>query len=104
MKRYIKATTMKKFRVEFNTSGFYKGAGVWEVLDETVSVPAHDAKEAMEAVRDWYIDTLVQYDDYSYEDAEAEVDSYAWMAMEELGGLDEYGAPEYGSAVYWKDV
>lgn len=61
---------MKKFRVEFNTTGYYSGQGIWDVLDETVAVEAETAQEAIDFVIDW-----LEYD-------EPECHEYAWRAAE----------------------
>lgn len=63
---------MKKFRVEFNTTGFYSGQGIWEALDETVEVEAETAQEAIEFVIDW-----LEYD-------EPECCEYAWRVAERI--------------------
>jgi len=61
---------MKKFRVEFNITGFYSGQGIWEALDDTVAVEAETAQEAIDSVIDW-----LEYD-------EPECHEYAWRAAE----------------------
>ena len=68
----------KKFRVEFNTTGFYSGQGIWEVLDETAEVEAETAQEAIELVIDW-----LEYDD-------PECHEYAWRAAEIIDGEYDY--------------
>ena len=75
------------FRVEFNTTGFYSGQGVWDVLDETVSVEADTAQEAIELVIDWL------------EADEPECHEYAWRAAEIT--KTEYGV-EFGTWELWE--
>lgn len=87
----------KKYRVEFNTTGFYSGQGVWEVLDETAEIEAETAQEAIEYAIDYFVETG--------DDREA-VEAYAWMACEILTDdngkqmYDEYATPMYGEAEY----
>ena len=68
---------MKKFRVEFNTTGFIAGQGIWEVLDETVAVEAETAQEAIEYVIDYFVETG---------DDRETVEAYAWRAAEIIDG------------------
>ncbi|MCR5540076.1 MAG: hypothetical protein K6F71_04475 [Ruminococcus sp.] len=106
---------MKKYRVEFNTTGFYQGQGVFEVLDETAEVEADNAQEAIECCIDWFVDTDINayggtYDadapEYIYDengdiDADQIREHYedmAWIAMEIL--VDEDGNEYYGDAEY----
>jgi hypothetical protein len=113
---------MKKYRVEFNTTGFYSGQGVFETLDELTEVEAHTAQEAIEcsidymvetecaAYEDCYDDTCdLAYDDDGNVNVDAvrdRIESWAWYACEliydEDGNrvYDEYGTPVYGEAEY----
>lgn len=79
----------KEFRVEFNTSGFYSGAGIWEVLDETNHILASNAAEAIELVKDWWLENS-----WDTEKAEEEIKSFAWRAAEikydENGYLEDF--------------
>lgn len=70
----------RKFRVEFNTTGFYEGEGIWEVLDETAEIEAETAQEAIEYAVDYFVKTGDERDT---------VEEYAWRAAEI--NLDEYG-------------
>lgn len=81
---------MKKYRVEFNTSGFWN-EGVWEVLDETAEVKADDPVEAIDCIIDWMVDTEIQYreDEASTDELRAELEDYAWRAAEILNDEDE---------------
>lgn len=63
---------MKKFRVEFNETGYYQGQGVWVCLDETAEVEAETAMQAVEFVKEW-----LEYDT-------PECNEYAWRAAELL--------------------
>lgn len=111
---------MKKYRVEFNTTGFYQGQGVFEVLDETSEVEATNAQEAIESVIEWMIDfEATAYPDdvrdlnapnYIYNEngevdrsrIEEHIKSYAWIAKEILYDengeqlTDDYNIPLYG--------
>lgn len=51
---------MAKFRVEFNTSGFYQGAGIWTTIDEIASIEADDAQEAIEGAVRYIKDENIQ--------------------------------------------
>ena len=77
----------KSFRVEFNTTGFYSGQGIFEALDETVSVEADSAQEAIELVIDWL------------EADEPECREYAWRAAERIE--TKYGV-ELGAWELWE--
>jgi len=66
---------MKKFRVEFNITGFYSGQGIWEVLDETVAVEAETAQEAIDFVIDWLEYDEPECHEYAWRE-------YAWRAAE----------------------
>ena len=68
---------MKTYRVEYNDTGSYYGAGVWICLDETAVVEAETAQEAIELVIDWL------------EADEPECHNYAWRAAERTE--TEYG-------------
>lgn len=113
-----KVIFMKKFRVEFNTTGFYEGQGIFEVLDETAEVEAENANEAIELCIDYMVDTDINayggayYEDapeYVYnEDGELDADAireyynnYAWTAQEIT--VDEYGDEVFGEIEYRKD-
>lgn len=61
---------MKKFRVEFNESGFYQGAGIWEVLDETAEVTAESAQQAIECVVDYLLEDDENANEYAYRASE----------------------------------
>lgn len=106
---------MKKFRVEFNTTGFYSGQGIFECLDETAEVEADNAKEAIELCVDYMVETDVNafgnvYDadapEYVYnEDGELDADAireyynnFAWIAQEIT--IDEYGDKVFGEIEY----
>lgn len=68
-----------KYRVEFNTTGFYAGAGIWEVLDETCDIEADSPEEAISLVKAWWIETS---DD---PEAEAEkINQWAWAATSDM--------------------
>lgn len=69
---------MKEFRVEFNSSGFYSGDGIWEVLDETDHILANNAAEAIELVKDWWLESSSS----DYDDAKIEIESFAFRAAE----------------------
>lgn len=75
---------MKKFRVEFNTSGFYKGAGIWETLDEFCDVEANTAQEAIESAIEYMADNEYNAidNDVDYSIVENEIRQYAWRAAE----------------------
>lgn len=79
----------KEFRVEFNRSGFYAGSGVWEVLDETNHILASDASEAIELVKEWWLENSNDFDE-----AKNEIESFAWRAAEikydEDGYLEDF--------------
>lgn len=63
---------MTKYRVEFNTTGFISGAGIWVTLDEICEVEAASAMDAIDDV----VSTLSSEDDgYDWR-------SYAWRACE----------------------
>lgn len=80
---------MGKYRIEFNTSGFYYGQGVWECIDEFDDVEADSIEEAIELAKDWWIENA---DDPDI--GLADVADFAWRASEikydEDGCLDEY--------------
>lgn len=80
---------MGKYRIEFNTSGFYFGQGVWECIDEFDDVEADSAKEAIELCKDWWIENSTDV-----KLATKNVFDFAWRASEikydEDGYLDEY--------------
>lgn len=63
---------MTKYRVEFNTAGFFNGAGIWETLDEICEVTAACAQYAIDDV----VDALIS------EDNDDVWRSYAWRACE----------------------
>lgn len=63
---------MTKYRIEFNTSGFISGAGIWETLDEICEIEAASAMDAIDDV----VDALTS------EDSEYDWRSYAWRACE----------------------
>lgn len=103
----------KKYRVEFNTTGFYSGQGIFETLDEIAEIEAENAQEAIELAIDWMCDAVFNaYStnedgaaDYMYND-NGEIDydkimehinEYAWRAQEI--SHDEYG-PVYGDYEY----
>lgn len=75
----------KKFRVEFNNTGFYSGAGIWETLDEIAEIEAEGVQEAIEYAKDWWVKTS---DDV--EAAEIEVNEYAWRSAEIKHDKDGY--------------
>lgn len=79
---------MKKFRVEFNTTGFYSGQGVFETIDEVAEIKAETAQEAIEYAIDWFTEN---------ETPEEEAREYAWRAAEIKH--DEYGT-SYGDWEY----
>lgn len=70
----------KKYRVEFNTTGFYAGQGVWETLDEICEIEAETAQEAIELAITWFAEN---------DTPEEEAREYAWKAAEIK--YDEYG-------------
>lgn len=79
----------KKFRVEFNSTGFYAGQGVWETLDEIAEIDAETAQVAI----DYAIDFMVDSDWLSAESPEAlrtVYSNYAWRAAEIVGSNGEY--------------
>ena len=78
----------KSYRVEFNTTGFYSGQGIFDVLDETVCVEADTAQEAIELVIDW-----LEVDD-------PECREYAWRAAERIE--TEYGV-DLGEYENWEE-
>lgn len=77
----------KTYRVEFNTTGFYEGAGIWDTLDELCEIEASDAQEAIELAKEWWIE-----DSDNPEKTEDEITKYAWRAAENK--YDEDGYPE----------
>lgn len=106
---------MKKYRVEFNTTGFYSGQGIFEVLDETEEVEAENANEAIELCIDYLVDSDINayggtYDfdapEYIYDDnGNIDVDTireqynnYAWIAQEIT--IDEHGETVFGEIEY----
>ena len=113
---------MKKYRVEFNTTGFYAGQGVFETLDEIAEIEAENAQEAIERSIDYMVETERAayedlYDDandWAYDDdgnvnvdaVRERIEAWAWHACEliydEDGNrvYDEYGVPVYGEAEY----
>ena len=77
----------KKFRVEFNTTGFYSGQGVWETLDEIAEVEAETAQEAIELTIDWINGEIIaDVDDERY----IAPDDWAWRATEIVDGEYDY--------------
>lgn len=80
---------MKKFRVEFNETGYYNSEQIWETLDEICEIEADDAQEAIEFAKDYWRESS---DDA--EKAEEEINDYAWRAAEikcdEDGDLEAY--------------
>lgn len=80
---------MKKFRVEFNTSGFYYGAGVWECIDEFDDIEAENVPEAIDLAKTWYLENSADI-----EEAERDVENFAWRGSEitydEDGYMDAY--------------
>lgn len=75
---------MKKYIVEFNTSGFMYGAGIFEVLDETAEVQANSPADAIELCIDFMIDSEVAYleNEAEAEALEESINDYAWRAAE----------------------
>lgn len=59
---------MRKYRVTFNKSGFFAGAGIWESLEELNEIYAYSEAEAIEAAKEWYDDP--------------ECNNFAWLAEE----------------------
>lgn len=78
---------MKKYRIEFNTTGFFSGSGIWECIDEFGEIAAENAQEAIEIAMTWYAENS---SDYAI--GEEEANSYAWRAAEIK--FDEDGYPE----------
>lgn len=74
------------FRVEFNTSGFYSGAGIWETVDEIAKIKAENAQEAIEYAIDWFIENS---------DGDEGCRVYAWKASKIT--VDEYGNKDYNN-------
>lgn len=93
MVRYIHSSRddIKLYRVEF----INPKVGVWEVLDETAEVEGFDELDAIEEVKEWWVETA---DDPKT--AAAEIEDFQWRAAEVLGTEDEYGVPEFGEPVY----
>lgn len=90
---------MKKFRVEFNDTGFYSGAGIWETLDEYMEIEADNAQEAIDLAKDWWIESIssnYRGDDYDdvYEEAVKDTKEFAWRSSEirydEDGFLEDF--------------
>ena len=114
--------TVKKYRVEFNMTGFYSGQGTFETLDEIAEIEAENAQQAIECSIDYMVETECAayedlYDesnDWAYdEDGNVNVDAvrnrienWAWYACKLIydeGGnrvYDDYGTPVYGEAEY----
>ena len=109
---------MKKYRVEFNTTGFYSGQGIFEVLDETAEVEAENANEAIELCIDYFVDNDINayggtydldapeyiYDDNGNKDVDAireQYNNYAWIAQEIT--VNEHGEIEFGEIEYRED-
>lgn len=103
---------MKKYRVEFNTTGFYSGQGIFETLDEIAEVEADNAQEAIALSIDWMSHT--EFDMYSADEFDAKdymyndndeidydkikehIENYAWRAREickDEDGFEELGEP-----------
>ena len=68
---------MKKFRVEFNNTGYYSGAGIWECVDEIGETEAEDAQEAIEIAIAWWAENAIDF-----ETGENEANNFAWRAAE----------------------
>lgn len=89
---------MKKYRVEFNTTGYYAGQGIFETLDELCGMECENEQEAIECAIDWFTENDERFGDgeTDVDEIKAEYESYAWRAAEEIE--TEYGT-EYGE---WK--
>ena len=74
IKLYKEEKTMflKKFRVEFNNTGYYSGAGIWDTVDEISEIPAESEEEAVEFAKEWWIDFS-----FDCEQAKKETSKYA---------------------------
>ena len=114
--------TVKKYRVEFNETGFYSGQGIFETLDEIAEIEAENAQEAIEYSIDYivesecvgYEDIYDESNDWAYDEGgnvnvdavRDRIENWAWYACEliydEDGNrvYDEYGTPVYGDAEY----
>ena len=77
----------KFYRVEFNTTGYYSGQGIFEVLDETNEIEAETAQEAIELAIEWL------------EESDPECREYAWRAAERIE--TEYGV-DLGDYENWE--
>lgn len=75
---------MKKYRVEFNATGFYQGEGIWETLDEFCSVEANTAQEAIKSAIEYMADNEYNVIDneVEYDDIVEKIEEYAWRASE----------------------
>lgn len=79
----------KFYRVEFNTTGYYSGQGIFEVLDETNEIEAETAQEAIELAIEWL------------EELDPKCREYAWRAAE--GIKTETGCLYLGEYENWKE-
>jgi len=86
---------MKKFRVEFNETGFYQGQGIWAVLDETDNIEADTAQEAIELVIDWFVENDVDYGEIDCDEIRTKYEEYAWRAAEIIDGEYDYNNWEF---------
>lgn len=96
IKLYKEEKTMflKKFRVEFNNTGYYSGAGIWDTVDEISAIPADSEEEAVEFAKEWWIDFS-----FDCEQAKKETSEYAWRASEIKYDEDGYLLP-----YEWKNI
>lgn len=83
------------YRVEFNETGFYKGQGVFTVLDETDYITADNAQEAIELVIDWFVENDVDYGEIDCDELRKKYEGYAWRAYEIIDNECDYENPQY---------
>ena len=83
----------KMYRVEFNNTGFYSGAGIWETIDEIAEIEAENAQEAIEFAKDWWIESASHIGNDT-EEARKEIEEFAWRAAaierDDNGYLESY--------------
>lgn len=82
----------KTFRVEFNETGFYSGAGIWDTIDEFVEMEADSAAEAIECAAEYMIESMLnnELEDHDYDEVKKSVYGWAWRAAENIVDEDGY--------------
>lgn len=73
---------MKKYRVEFNETGYYSGQGIFDTLEEFTNMECESAAEAIEYAVDYMTENDSRYGETDTETIRKEYEGYAWRAAE----------------------